>query len=33
MLFRDMAMKVAGAIAKLGKDYSARMPTIKVKND
>ncbi len=32
-LFRDMAMKVAGALAKLGKDYTARMPTISVKND
>ncbi len=32
-LFREMAMKVAGALAKLGKDYSARMPQIKVKND
>jgi hypothetical protein len=26
-------MKIAGSIAKLGKDYTARMPTISVKND
>lgn len=32
-LYRSVAMQVAGAVARLGKDYSARMPTISVKND
>lgn len=32
-MYRSIAMKIAGAVAKLGKDYSARMPTISVKND
>ena len=32
-MYRDIAMKIAGAVARLGKDYSARMPTISVKND
>lgn len=29
-MYRDMAMKVAGAVARLGKDYTAKMPTISV---
>lgn len=33
LMYRAIAMQVAGAVAKLGKDYSARMPTISVKND
>ena len=32
-MYRAIAMKIAGSIAKLGKDYTARMPTISVKND
>lgn len=32
-MYRSIAMKIAGAVTKLGKDYSARMPTISVKND
>ena len=33
LMYRAIAMQVAGAVARLGKDYSARMPTISVKND
>lgn len=32
-MYRDMAMQVAGAVARLGKDYSAKMPGIRVVND
>ena len=32
-MYIDMAMKVAGAVARLGKDYSAKMPGIRVVND
>lgn len=32
-IYRDVAMKVAGSVAKLGKDYSAKMPGIKVVHD
>lgn len=32
-LFIDMAMKIAGRVAKLAKDYTSRMPTISVKQD
>ncbi len=32
-IYRDMAMQVAGAVARLGKDYSSKMPAIKVLND
>lgn len=32
-MYRAIAMKIAGAVARLGKDYTARMPTISVKND
>ncbi len=33
LMYREMAMKVAGALARLGKDYSAKMPTISVAHD
>ena len=32
-MYRDLAVKVAGKIALLAKDYTARMPSIKVVND
>lgn len=32
-IYRQVAMQVAGAVARLGKDYSAKMPGIKVIND
>ncbi len=33
LIYREMAMKVAGAVARLNKDYTAKMPTIKVVHD
>lgn len=33
LMYREVAMKVAGALAKLGRDYTARMPQIKVVQD
>ncbi len=32
-IYRSVAMQIAGAVARLGKDYSAKMPGIKVVND
>lgn len=32
-MYRELAMKVAGSVAKLAKDYTARMPQIKVVKD
>lgn len=32
-MYREMAMKVAGALARITKDYTAKMPGIRVVND
>ena len=33
LMYREMAMKVAGALARITKDYTAKMPGIRVVND